>query len=391
MAVAVLVALIAAPLASSLLGQQQGKGPGTPGAGTVIVPGQTVTASPTVTLSGLPHVQGNRIVDSSGRPVILRGAQIEGVFNVAQPGPTDLLATNDFASTVKVMGQQWHMNALRLPTCNWLWQANPTSYMSRLQTAVQQANAAGLYVVIEAHDDHRCNPPYNAQDPVHLPRPQLKAYWQAVANTFKNNPMVIFDVYNEPALRNVNRDQYTAQDWQLWLNGGQQNGETFTGMQELVDAVRSTGAQQIIMVEGYSFAETFYNIGSNVIHDPNIVYEIHEYGMNRTPDDWNKDFGFMSTTYPVFIGEWALMGGGNSGQVNCHNIAPSQANQVVLNFLNYMASHNMSWTAYAFTEGHMLQNYSAYTPTTFDFNWTCGQNSPVPGMGAVVKQYLLSH
>ena len=50
----------------------------------------------------------------------------------------------------------------------------------------------------------------------------------------------------------------------------------------------------------------------------------------------------------------------------------------------------MGWTAYAFTIGHMLQNYSAYTPTTFDFNWTCGQDNPVPGMGMVVKEYLLT-
>src|SRR5436305_8310410 len=125
------------------------------------------TATPSANLTpinhprGFPFVQGNRIIDGSGHPLILRGGQIEGVFNVATPDVAGQLTIEKYPSSVKVMSQQWHMNVVRLPTCNWLWQANPANYMSRLQAAVQQANAAGLYVVIEAHDDHRCQPPYD--------------------------------------------------------------------------------------------------------------------------------------------------------------------------------------------------------------------------------------
>ncbi len=336
-------------------------------------------------------MRGNQILSPSGHPLLLRGGQIEGVFNVAKPSKNEKLTIQDFPKIVKEMSQVWHMNTLRLPTCNWLWQADPTGFMSRLQTAVQQANAAGLYVIIEAHEDHRCDPPYNPYDVIHMPRPAVETYWHAVASTFKNDPMVIFDVYNEPAIRNVNLDQSTTADWQFWLHGGVQNGETFVGMQDLVNTIRATGAQQMIMVEGFTWGESFYNIGSNLINDPDIVYEVHDYGLNQPTTLWDKDFTFLTATHPVFVGEFGLMGGDNGGQDNCYKIQPSQADLVVLNFLGYLAAHNMGWSAYAFDLNHMLLDYTNFTPTTFDFNWTCGQSNPLPGMGTVVKQYLLSH
>lgn len=337
--------------------------------------------------NGFPHVQGNRIVDANGQPLILHGAQVEEVLNMMVPGPDGHAAIQDLPSIMRMMSQ-WHMNAVRFPTCNTIWQANPPAYIARLQYAVQQANANGLYVILDAHDDHRCNPPYNATDATHLPRPALLSYWTAVANAFKSNPNVIFDVYNEPALLGVNREAYTTADWQLWRNGGQRNGETFTGMQNLVSTIRATGARQLLMVEGYSYAETFHNIGNNLVSDSDVVYEAHDYGMLKTSSQLYQDYGFLLPRFPIFVGEWALMGGGNSGDYNCLNVIPSQADQVVTNFLHYMAQNNISWTAYSFNSQHMIVDYTHFTPTSFDFNWKCGQSSPIPGMGAVVARYL---
>jgi hypothetical protein len=49
----------------------------------------------------------------------------------------------------------------------------------------------------------------------------------------------------------------------------------------------------------------------------------------------------MVAKYPVFVGEWALMGGDNAGNINCSGITSPQADQDVGTFLDYMASHNM--------------------------------------------------
>jgi Cellulase (glycosyl hydrolase family 5) len=391
--VLIVIAILAVPVITSEFAQQKKANLASTvvakGTHTTPKPHATPTLKPHLPTSGYPHVQGNRIVDANGQPLILRGAQIEEVLNMTVPGPDGHTAIQGFASIVHEMSL-WHMNAVRLPTCNTIWQANPSAYISRLQIAVTEANAAGLYVILDAHDDHRCFPTYNANDVTHLPRLPLESYWQAVATAFKNNPNVIFDVYNEPALLTTNREAYTTADWQLWLNGGQRNGESFIGMQALVNVIRATGAKQMLMVEGYSYAETFHNIGTNLINDPDVVYEAHDYGLLKTATDLFADYGFMLPRFPIFVGEWALMGGGNSGQTNCTNIIPSQADHVVQAFLQYMAQNNISWTAFSFNSQHMIVDYTKFTPTSFDFKWTCGQSNPTPGMGVVVQAYLSS-
>ncbi len=200
--------------------------------------------------------------------------------------------------------------------------------------------------------------------------------------------MVIFDVYNEPSIWARNRDSYTAADWNIWLNGGVENDQnnqpvTYLGMQKLVNAIRATGAQQIIMVEGYSTAETWYGMTTNtMIHDTlnpsNIVYENHKYGMDQSSSNWDTDLGFMTKApfnVPIFVGEWAAMGGDNSGQINCSKFtSPQAADTAVSNFLSYMDSHNMGWTAYSFTTEHLIYTDSSgnyYAPTTFFPTWTC--------------------
>jgi aryl-phospho-beta-D-glucosidase BglC (GH1 family) len=50
--------------------------------------------------------------------------------------------------------------------------------------------------------------------------PSIK-FWQVVANRYKNNPRVFFDVFNEP------RDFY---DWNLWQAGGVYEGIHYIGM-----------------------------------------------------------------------------------------------------------------------------------------------------------------
>lgn len=351
-----------------------------------VTTGTTPFGSP-VSLNGYPHVQGNRIVDGSGQPVLLRGGQIEGVFNFTYVSRPTVAA---FPTLMKVMHDVWRMNILRLPTCAYVWQQNQAGYISRLQIAVQQANAAGLYVIIDAYNAGGCNPTF-LQDTYHLPTPNLDAFWTTVAGTFRSNPMVIFDVYNEPAIQGTWRERYTTQEWQLWLNGGTVNGVSYLGMQHLVNTIRATGARQIIMVEGYAFGATYYNIGQNLLSDPlnNIVYEAHWYTFATPPSEWDRDFGFMAASHAVFVGEWGLLASDNNGNMNCSNIPQSQVNQVVSQFLNYMAAHNMGWTAYSFTIKHMLLNYSGFTPTTFSVpSSTYCQESGQGGMGEDVKTYL---
>src|SRR5947209_17118960 len=82
----------------------------------------TPTAQPRYIPSGMPHVQGTQIVDATGHPFLLHGAQIESPFNYIKDWekgkrPTDTLTS----ATFNAMARDWHMNALRLPISNWIY------------------------------------------------------------------------------------------------------------------------------------------------------------------------------------------------------------------------------------------------------------------------------
>jgi endoglucanase len=66
---------------------------------------------------------------------------------------------------------------------------------------------------------------------------------------------VVFDLFNEPYPEKAgNGDE--AGDWQCWLGGGTCAGLGYpvAGMQSLVNAVRGTGASNVLMLGGLEWA-----------------------------------------------------------------------------------------------------------------------------------------
>ncbi|MFL5656004.1 MAG: glycoside hydrolase family 5 protein [Ktedonobacteraceae bacterium] len=355
--------------------------------------GGTPTSTFTVPAS-MPHVQGAQIVDAHGNPLILRGAQIETSLNYIKSWDSGERPTATLNSTVfHVMAQDWKMNAMRLPLSNWIYAKDTATYTSQLDQIVQEANAAGLYVVLDLHDNQQAGSPYSSKS-ADLPKTEDIAFWKAIAAHFKNNPMVMFDLYNEP----------NEPNWQTWLHGGGTiGGATTVGFQDLINAVRSVGAQQIIVVEPGSAGKTknfgqdtaeesgWATFGNTTLNDPDIVYSLHVYeGITASPQQLDANWGPILNHHPIYYGEWAFLPN-SSTAAHCKNLPtnPASANQVVINFLNYMSSHNASWTAWQFAPHFLVQNYSSFSPTTLDNGFTCGDTKQYNvGMGAIVKQYL---
>jgi len=366
-------------------------------------------ATPTPTLaptfyapSGLLHVQGTQLVDANGHTVVLRGADIGTPFSNMkgwQSGkrPTNMINSGTFAAMA-----QWHMNALRLQVSNWIYAKYPSDFLSQLDQIVREANQAGLYVVINLEDDAKGGSPYPSRNSI-IPKTEDITFWKAIAAHYKSDPMVLFDLYNEPQ----------EPDWNTWLHGGgtTPDGATIVGFQDLVNAVRSTGAQQIVILEpgsaghnasgqnGTAAAEeggwTTFPL-SDAIKDPDTMYSLHVYQTIIQPASaQSAKWGPILNRYPLFYGEWAFLtnGTGKSAAAHCQGLPTNgnQANQVVENFLNYMASIHANWTAWQFAQASLVQNTSTYTPTTFPATLQCGNSQANVGMGAVVKQYLATH
>src|SRR5205823_9273138 len=121
----------------------------------------TPTAGPAFTPKGLIHAHGAQLVDANGHPFELRGAQIESPFNYIKNWESGKRPSVMLNSTVfNVMVHDWKMNVLRLPISSWIYAKDTTDYMSQLDQVVQEANTAGLYVVLDLHDNVKSGSPY---------------------------------------------------------------------------------------------------------------------------------------------------------------------------------------------------------------------------------------
>lgn len=261
---------------------------------------------------GLPglHVQGNKIGTDTGQQVILRGVNKAGTdakcvtANAIFEGPGD-------AASIQAI-KSWKANVLRVPLNEDCWLgingANPggATYQQAIINYVNLVNQNGLYVILDLH--------WNAPGTIKATGPQVMAdrdhspaFWRSIAQAFKGNNAVIFDLYNEP--HDIS--------WQCWKNGETCSGVSYqvAGMQELVNAVRSTGATNIVMIAGVKWANDLTGWIANKPTDPinNIAVSWHSYGplgsnSYNIPSWWDQTVAPVLTQYPLITGEFGESG-----------------------------------------------------------------------------------
>lgn len=244
------------------------------------------------------RVQGNRLVDAAGNVLQLRGVSFSGFEFVAiggwSPGdPSGGQAGQPGGPRWPAL-QAWHANTVRftLNETSWLGltcvdtdgvtrQGDPGgNYRAAIATQVQQANAAGLYVIIELH----WGAPGNACPMVQTQMANADHsldFWTSVATAFKGNGSVIFSLYNEPYFFGLGAGQDA---WRVLMTGGTldyfpatsatSNYRNITGpwrsvgMQAMLDAVRATGAANVVLVGGTEFSNNLGGWLANMPTDP---------------------------------------------------------------------------------------------------------------------------
>src|SRR5438552_516260 len=104
-------------------------------------PTPTSNVSLTPVATGMPHTQGTQIIDASGHPLILRGAQMESPFNYLSTWESGRRPSATLNSrTFHVMVSDWKMNVVRIPLSNWIYAKYSADYISQLDQVVQEAN-----------------------------------------------------------------------------------------------------------------------------------------------------------------------------------------------------------------------------------------------------------
>jgi len=313
-------------------------------AGTTTRPGATMRAGTTtrtlVVRGAAPdlHVSGNGLFTADGRRVVLRGVNRAGGEYACVQGQGIWDGPMDQAS-IKAM-KSWGVNAVRVPLNEACWigetqrkialEVDPENTgathvrpgaegeipMRRLDDfgfdegprAVPVSAGGRVYTGRQAH----CG---TAEAVCQKPMPdtaQSIPFWISMAQTFKKNDAVIFDVFNEAYPERVGAGVTRFEGWRCWLRGGSFcPGSVYhyrvAGMQSLVTAIRSTGARNVILVGGVAYADDLSGWLRHAPRDPyrNLAASWHTYNWNKciTRSCWNSQVAPVIAKVPVVVGE----------------------------------------------------------------------------------------
>mgnify|MGYP001598505766 CR=1 FL=1 len=232
------------------------------------------------------RVDGSRFVDAAGNAIQLRGVNFSGFEFVAVQGwspadPSGAQAGQPGGPKWSAI-KSWNANTVRFPLneASWLGyrctdtqgvEHNPDpggNYQSSVRAQVAQALAAGLYVIVDLHwsAPGKACPLLQTQM---ANRDNSLAFWTSVANTFKDQPAVMFELFNEPFFN----FGFSGNDWQYMMKG---TGGSFSSYpatsrkgkwkevkkpwavasyQAMLDAVRATGARNVVLIGGMQYAQ----------------------------------------------------------------------------------------------------------------------------------------
>jgi hypothetical protein len=278
------------------------------------------------------HVSGNRLVDSAGNALQLRGVNFSGAQYECFSNSGTVWDTPAGAQALSGM-IAWHVNAVRLPLNEDCWlginglpmRYTAASYRAAIHRWVARLHAAGIYVLLNLHvcapGTTRSTRELPMADADHGP-----AFWISVARSFKNDRAVMFDLYNEP--KRIN--------WACWRDGCA-SPYRIAGMQLLVRAVRSTGATQPVMADGIDYANDLSKWLANAPSDPlnQVVAGFHTYhdGLGcESARCWNASVAVVAAKVPVVSGE--------IGEFDC-------AHRFVDAYMHWADAHGVSYLAWA--------------------------------------------
>ncbi|HEY3495531.1 MAG TPA: glycoside hydrolase family 5 protein [Polyangiaceae bacterium] len=284
------------------------------------------------------------MIDEAGAVVRLRGTALPNLIWDPAGGPT---ARGDLE-----LMKAWGANVVRIGLNQGLWldgkaNCDAACYRGRVGEIVGWARSAGLDVILDLH----FSTGNGAVEPQFMEMPDADSaeFWRQVAALYKNDGRVLFELYNEP--HNV--------DWRTWRDGGSVNGVydpdtsdtdystpgtlTYqaTGMQALYDAVRATGAHNLVIAGGLDWTFTFSGAPEPALDGYNLAYAVHLYPYpSKLPDAWEAAFGFLKDRVPLIVSEF--------GPVATDGSCPSDYLDQVL---GYADANALSWTAWSWFAG----------------------------------------
>jgi hypothetical protein len=353
-----------------------------------LLPGSAAAAPPPPVPPAV-HVAGTTLVDGRGEVVTLRGVNVSATESYCDQGGSASRRgwsidggqplTNP--STYLAM-RAWDVDVVRVPLNEDCWlgingvdpRYGGAAYRDAVAAEVRSIHAAGMDAILDLHWSAPGSYAAVSQQPMPDADHSL-AFWASVATAYRDDPAVIFDLYNEPYLYD---GSYTADphqdDWACWLHGctlvrfvsargldaaGRPTGFSTeyrwqaVGMQSIVDTIRSTGATQPLLLNGLDWANDLSGWLAHRPSDPigQLIAGWHSYpGQGcSAPACWDAVIAPLALRTPVVVGE--------TGDHDCAPVA------YIDRFLPWADAHGLgylgwTWNVWQDCENVLIRDWS---------------------------------
>jgi len=314
------------------------------------------------------YTSGSTVCTAAGVPHLFHGVDRPS-FEFNPSG--DHFSQADFLAMAA-----WNANVVRIALNQDFWLSTAAlydpDYQGRVDQAVAWAEAAGLDVILDLHWSDEGDlgvttygKAENGDDSDQQPMADENsiAFWTEVATKYEGDGRVLFEMYNEPE----------DIPWSVWLAGGPVKSFTAAGMQQIYDAIRGAGADNVVIAGGLHWAYDLSNVATAPIAGYNVMYATHPYDKSdNSPSTWEASFGYLATRdiAPVIATEFGDFTSSCTGDWD----------QQLITFAD---AHGMSWTAWAW--------YPTGSPGCDFPSLIVDWNATPTVQGAVVKTALLGY
>lgn len=253
-------------------------------------------------------ISGNKLVDSAGKPVTLRGMSLFWHMH---------LGGKEFwkSSVVKNVMLDWRASVIRAPigvessSSNGFTQSgyidNPTSAMLSARQVIDAAIEHGIYVVVDYHAHYANNN-----------RTAAKAFFKELSELYGNTPNIIWEIFNEPI--NDNWNQIVAYS------------------NEIIPVIRKN-SRNVILVPTSFYCQNLTEVDNQLKSKyDNLAYVLHFYAGSHSFRD--RLATTMNNGYAVFVSEWGTTDASGNGGYNSSN------SQAWLDEMDRLGISNCNWS-----------------------------------------------
>jgi endoglucanase len=256
------------------------------------------------------RVEGNHLVDASGKVIQLRGVSTHGLSWYPQ-------YVNEEA--FKTLRDDWGANVVRLA----MYTAEYNGYCSGgnqeelknvIRNGVKYATDLGMYVIIDWHILSDSSPMQNKE--------AAKAFFKEMSLEFRDDPNVIYEICNEPQ----------NSPWSSVIK---------PYAEEIIPIIRENAPDALILCGTNTWSQDVHEVVNDRLSDKNTMYVMHFYAGTHKDDLRNRLKSALDNNLPVFISECSITDASGNGAIDYDSAEKwmSLINQYNVSFLAWSLSN----------------------------------------------------